>query len=1054
MTSPNTPREGLFAAGSGVVADAFRHGDLMSAALDGDRDQWQYHAALGIIKDSQEGLDGLAGFDHDDARFYSAVLSWLDGDEEAACQTLEKLNGLYARNLLDLIRKPKIEVLSYLPPVRHGFFVIADAIGADEKFVVNNVGPFPGDMRPRPFASVRDYYDEASPPDFFLVNLVEWHQIPPDMQELPCPTIGVTNDFDMHIQGVRRWLPPFDFRMVIDHSVEFPKVRGIGRAPTVTYPMVFGIPEDMPKLNLERPRDVDVFFSGTLISGYHPDKERFIFQLLDNKDENVLLIDGHISVERYLNILSRSKITPSFCRHPGGIQTRVIESLCMGSIAMVQSESIMRLWADEDTGLFSYEVNEGPTPTIGKILADFDRLHAGCINNIDRLRRYFGPKRIASRFFRYCAVLAARPRDGDRALDEFINQKRILFAHGPSLQHSVAVDLAERNTARMAEEFAVKDEAWIGIEQAREELLVYSRAMYDVRMDDADPGQWRRPVVLFDRVAERFPDNLVARFNAFRVRLHFGDSESVDAAIKAGEVMVGADSNKWKMDPRDDILPYDFFDRWFNYREYLDLTVDLLVEDDVTARQRLCDLVIASVHNYLAVILADPTHAARACELDGSFRRYQLSYAELLADKGTMDAAKAAAGILEPLALRSTLARRSHSLLHSLKARYGDVIDIDMSEPDDVSEKIQKSLLQNEHHFQKVKSPYFKNSLLRAGGVKGLILDCMKETKADKPLLSVIVCGLAGWTVVETLEALAIQTLPRNLFEIIYVDCYATVPPEANSFADYILTLDQQEFLENQAIGYYEGFAQARGELLMIVQPNEVLPEDMLSNIMTAFYGGNVDVEIDENWESECRPKSLVLCNEARNSAHAPGFAVFPVCNSVRAGGIETIEPFQGGVSCVANLIDRMARMGTPVFRLSSRNWQQTSLTPWWTYGEKEDALLTKISKVLWPEVYEPDEFMPHSDKGAHLVEEGRTSNLVKHQGAYYVVPQILGGIDWAELGPSGHADVFESYNFSQAQFVLHDKGMGGDRQPDVILFGESRRALRGYLRANDLYGS
>ncbi|MBV5334018.1 hypothetical protein JZU57_02010, partial [bacterium] len=102
------------------------------------------------------------------------------------------------------------------------------------------------------------------------MEMVEWHQIPPDFIDLPCKTIGVTSDFDLHMQGLHPWLQAFDELVVNDHT-EFAGLRPTVDTPISVFPLVFGCPIDLPE-PVRRQRDIDVFMSGTLFAPYHPDK--------------------------------------------------------------------------------------------------------------------------------------------------------------------------------------------------------------------------------------------------------------------------------------------------------------------------------------------------------------------------------------------------------------------------------------------------------------------------------------------------------------------------------------------------------------------------------------------------------------------------------------------------------------------------------------------------------------------------------------------------------------------------------------------------------------
>ena len=102
------------------TAGLFEAGNYTLVALRGASEEWQTHAALGLVGKTREALEGLTRFDHPEARFYSAVARWLGGDEDGAARALEPIATEHARNLLALIRKPRIAVLAQLPWWRGG----------------------------------------------------------------------------------------------------------------------------------------------------------------------------------------------------------------------------------------------------------------------------------------------------------------------------------------------------------------------------------------------------------------------------------------------------------------------------------------------------------------------------------------------------------------------------------------------------------------------------------------------------------------------------------------------------------------------------------------------------------------------------------------------------------------------------------------------------------------------------------------------------------------------------------------------------------------------
>jgi hypothetical protein len=269
----------------------FSQGNFAEVALKGYPNHWETFAALGLVGKSRAAIEGLNRFDHDDARFYSAVASWIDGDEATAARGLRNIPNDHARRLLGLIRKPRIQVLAQLDRGSQWDFLAA--IQSDPKFVVDNFGfRFP-DKPNRPYADVGRFLDPSAPPDFYICKLVEWHLVPPNLQSLNCPIFGHTADYDLHIQTVHPWLQLFDELIVTDQT-EWRDVTQLCSASVSTFPKAFGLNGGLPPVPAD-PRKIDVFVSGTALHPYHPDKALLLHQILSLTDLEVGFVNGSLA---------------------------------------------------------------------------------------------------------------------------------------------------------------------------------------------------------------------------------------------------------------------------------------------------------------------------------------------------------------------------------------------------------------------------------------------------------------------------------------------------------------------------------------------------------------------------------------------------------------------------------------------------------------------------------------------------------------------------------------------------------------------------------------
>ena len=218
------------------LEQAFALGDYHRVAAEGGPDAWRTHAALGLCGNIRPALERLATLGSDDARFHEGVILWIDGDEFGAIRLLARCDNEHADNLLNLIQKPRISVLSQLPWRRStgSPHTLLQAGDMDPKFRIRNISFADADLPNEPNADIHTFYDADDPPDLYLAEMIEWHIIPPNLQELPCPIIGQTGDYDLHIQTLYPWLRLFD-ELVVTDSTEYADVARLVDAPVTTF---------------------------------------------------------------------------------------------------------------------------------------------------------------------------------------------------------------------------------------------------------------------------------------------------------------------------------------------------------------------------------------------------------------------------------------------------------------------------------------------------------------------------------------------------------------------------------------------------------------------------------------------------------------------------------------------------------------------------------------------------------------------------------------------------------------------------------------------------
>lgn len=660
------------------VSELFQVGNYAAAARSGSLEEWQTYAAWGLIGKTSEAIAGLNRFSHlPEVAFYLAVTHWIGGDDDRAAQLLEKIPTPHAQNLLALIRQPQIQVLAQLPWTRQGSSNLLTAIDRDRKFKVKNISFHPEDLPNRPYADIHQFYDPSHPPSFYINKMVEWHFIPPNLQELPCPIFGQTGDYDLHIQAVYPWLQIFDEILVTDPS-EWQEVRQLVKVPVSTFPKSFGISDLLPPIP-QKSRNIDLLLSGTVTHPYHPDKAELLHQIFNITNLNCKIINGFVGEQDYYQNLANTKVSFTYIRHPEAMPTRGLEALSMGCGLVVQKNSVLTLFAGEAEGVLTYELAANNlTTAIQRIVREWPDFELRARKGAEIVRRELVASRVASQSLRFLTFLAAKPR-GQRQLQpvEKLVQKRAILQKGwlPNydLNHSqilkwIGISNQERLEAQVN---AGKVSSHIFIDLARESILYnYHRALYNL----IPVQEWFAEVIkIYQTGLEKFPQSLVLRFNYVRAVLHFGQATEVSDVLKLALETLQEERDRWQIDVMEDVFPWDFCDRFFNYRSYFDLVTEHLTTGK-SVESALCQLILASLSYYYGFYApyqgyypGSLDYFRKAAAFDPVFPYYKFDYAKQLIERNLPDDNVEAGKILIELASRSILFIEALMLLEFLQ---------------------------------------------------------------------------------------------------------------------------------------------------------------------------------------------------------------------------------------------------------------------------------------------------------------------------------------------------------------------------------------------------
>lgn len=809
MLTPPAPDIDPETAGIGRL---FADGNYTGVLLREREDLWQTHAARALIGQSAEALDGLSRFRSPTARFYEAVAHWMSGDETAAVAILSTLDDAHARNLLALIRRPRLRVLTMLPSPAHGPHVLLPGSVNDAKFELTNVGYGRDDEPCRPDADIFDYADPTRPPDFLVCVMVEWHAIPPNLTDLPCPLLGHTADFDLHLHPVLPWLRLFDEIIVTDHT-EHEGAHGLVSCPVTTFPKVFGRPPTLP-LPRRGERDIDLFLSGTLFAPAHPDKAALIHELLDLDGVRLLGFNGFLGERAYYDLLARSRVSIAYCRHSGAMVTRGIEAACMGCVTLVQEGSVLTLFGGN--GLVTYPSwPGGAARAVRHVLDHYPEYERRAWRAALPFRQALAPDVVASHYLRYCTVLAARPRP-PRALRSRPVQKQVPFWKGwqPGGGKPERVAALRRTAiARLEEELTCAPSAATVNAIARELLLDAGRRL--IRGETAPNGEGETPeslaaeaLKLYRTWLPRFPHALAARFNYLRAAIHFGGIEQIVSAWTLfQEVKAPADGTAG-IAAEDDLFPYDWGEIHFDYRTVLDHAMAMLGRG--APAEPLVGAILGTVDHYLARINDDANLARRAVERVPAFPWYTLDLAKRLAAQADPAARAEAVVHLSGLCRSSALSIQAFHVLSRLRNEGTAVPDFPALARR--AARIETALFDAESAYLQVSSLYHATQAIHGGGRRGVQVRNQRKGIARASAVFVDPAYERHGSFLHALRAAA-----GDVIEIVCVNPYDDLLESVVGQADVVLACGQFDLRPHIGRAANHGLLAASGEIVLLL---------------------------------------------------------------------------------------------------------------------------------------------------------------------------------------------------------------------------------------------
>lgn len=109
-----------------------------------------------------------------------------------------------------------------------------------------------------------------------------------------------------------------------------------------------------------------------------------------------------------------------------------------------------------------------------------------------------------------------------------------------------------------------------------------------------------------------------------------------------------------------------------------------------------------------------------------------------------------------------------------------------------------------------------------------------KSASPSSPRLSIILLDWGCRERFTTLDWLLQQDVPKDQYELIWVEVYDRVVDEVMKKADLVITCNQQG-IYHKHIGYNAGLLHARGELICVCDSDAVFPPDFVRSVFHSF---------------------------------------------------------------------------------------------------------------------------------------------------------------------------------------------------------------------------
>ena len=238
---------------------------------------------------------------------------------------------------------------------------------------------------------------------------------------------------------------------------------------------------------------------------------------------------------------------------------------------------------------------------------------------------------------------------------------------------------------------------------------------------------------------------------------------------------------------------------------------------------------------------------------------------------------------------------------------------------------------------------------------------------------------LIDWGVRErfhTVEWLSQQSVPRDRYELIWVELRDRVVPQVAARVDHLLTLNNTEPLYHKHKAINAGLAKASGRIVTMCDSDAVFPPDFVASVLEGF--GERKVLMHQELRSLAPYPDGASIEDIKNTFWPGAVPNTSACTSmlrrdaIGFGGVDEHECYRGIVSGQFELVWRLVNSGVPEV------WHEKVFIYHFRHPFANDREHTMDQRSPLSEDIEM-----HNAAGVAAFQEGRLLPLVENQEIY-----------------------------------------------------------------------